>query len=385
MDRTRSVVAVATAAVVLLLSISSGSAESAGDFLRGPDFSFAPPAGDRPKRSAKRFKAIMFRDVPPGTETCSTDTLFGYPPDREDVMLMSDTTGSMGEALETVQTQLSDLISARRKVAGDTRFGVASYRDEKEYSFQLNQPLTDEDAAVQRAIDRLSHGGGGDAPEANLPALHAVATDKRVGWSPGSRRLVIWFGDVPGHEPSCAVRGVRHTRQSVLAALRAARISVIAIGVNNGLNKGMDIRKGRGTNSFGTCVPASANKPISPNQALFLVKGTSGLSMTVKKGAKEEVSKALKAIDDLTVRLTPVTVDCRGIFSVRYVPAAPLLKVGDETTFQTCVTVNAQACKDPKTRRFFKCDLQAMGVGVDSDGDQVLGSRLVSSRYLRCP
>jgi len=385
MDRTRSVVTVATAAFVVLLSIPMGAAQAEDDFLRRPDFSFDPPAGDPPTRSPKRFSSILFRDVAPNTEICKTDSLFGFPPDREDVMLLSDTTGSMGSAIKTVQNQLSQLVAARRKAARHTRFGVASYRDESEYSFQLNQALTKEEAAVQRAIDRLEPRGGGDAAEANLPALHAVATDKRVGWSDGSRRLVVWFGDVPGHEPSCAVRGVRHTRQSVLAALRAARISVIALSVRGGLDLGLDGRKRGGANSYGTCVPASAGGPIPKNQALFLTKGTSGISKTVVEGAKEEVSKALAAIDDLAVRITPSTTDCGGIFKVRFVPAAPLLKVGEDTFFKTCVTVDEEACKDPATRSFFSCNIRTMGTVVDSSGKEVLGSRRVSIQRLKCP
>eukprot|EP00168_Porphyra_purpurea_P020587 TRINITY_DN8725_c0_g1_i1.p1 TRINITY_DN8725_c0_g1~~TRINITY_DN8725_c0_g1_i1.p1 ORF type:complete len:484 (+),score=90.31 TRINITY_DN8725_c0_g1_i1:508-1959(+) len=391
--RTRAVLAMATAAIVSLLSISSGAAQPADDFLRTPDFSFGPPAGSRP-RSPKRLSSVFFRNVPPGTETCKTDTLFGEPPTREDVMLLSDVTSSMGKSLETVKKELSKLVAARRKVAVHTRFGVASYRDESESSFTLNQPLTPEEAVVQRAIDGLVDIGGGDAPEANLPALHAVATDKRVGWSNGSRRLVIWFGDVPGHEPSCPAPGVRHTRQSVLAALQAARISVIALGVNDGLNNGYDAKKLFGPNAhkrgkfnaYGTCVLSSGDAPIAPGQALFLTKGTSGISKTVRRGVGLEVEAALAAIDNLVVRLTARPVGCKGIFTVRMEPAVPLLKVGEDTTFKTCVTVDKKACADEVARfGFFRCDIRTMGAAVDEDGNQVLGTRRAAIQGVACP
>src|SRR5207249_1219633 len=57
--------------------------------------------------------------------------------------------------------------------------------------------------AVAGAINAWQADGGGDTPEAQLFALDQVAQCPGTGWRPGAKRIIVWFGDAPGHEPVC--------------------------------------------------------------------------------------------------------------------------------------------------------------------------------------
>src|SRR4051794_13595145 len=63
-------------------------------------------------------------------------------------------------------------------------------------------------------------------PEPDLFALESVANG--FAWRPGSSRIIAWFGDAPGHDPSGP-----STEASATAALLAQNIRVIAINVGN--------------------------------------------------------------------------------------------------------------------------------------------------------
>ena len=67
---------------------------------------------------------------------------------------------------------------------------------------------------------------GCDTPEAQLNALFQLATNPSVGFRTDSTRVIVWFGDASGHDPSNG-----HTLTEVINALVAAGIEVIAIPV----------------------------------------------------------------------------------------------------------------------------------------------------------
>ncbi|MBL4667607.1 MAG: hypothetical protein JKY04_09525 [Sneathiella sp.] len=106
---------------------------------------------------------------------------------------------------------------------GDVHFGVGEYRDFGDaYVTKLNTPLGPSEAAASAGITTWAASGGGDFFEANLLALSEVATD--TPWRAGSTRIIVWFGDAPGHDPSGA-----STLASTIAALGAESIIVHAI------------------------------------------------------------------------------------------------------------------------------------------------------------
>jgi hypothetical protein len=149
-----------------------------------------------------------------------------------DVYLLADTTGSMGKIIGAVRAGIIAVVNdppcclryclGRRKLQGFP--GQPS-----SFAFQDQLAPAPGSAAVAAAVGTWSANGGGDVPQGQLHALQQVATDPAIGWRPDSKRIVVWFGDAPGHEPICAaVSGMADiTEASATAALVAAGITVV--------------------------------------------------------------------------------------------------------------------------------------------------------------
>ncbi|MEU4569428.1 VWA domain-containing protein [Micromonospora sp. NPDC023956] len=156
------------------------------------------------------------------TRTVTTTTV----PPRPDVVLLADTTGSMGPALADVKANARRIVADISAVQPDARFAVTEYRDETDsYAFQVNRDLTTDPAAVQEAVNTWTAVGGGDTPEANLHALSRIATGA-VGFRAESSPIVVIFGDAPSHDP---VLG--HDLAGTVTALTARGIRVVAVDV----------------------------------------------------------------------------------------------------------------------------------------------------------
>lgn len=147
---------------------------------------------------------------------------------RVDVFFLTDATGSMFGLINSVKTSASTIL-ANTSALGDVAFGVGEYKDlGDDFVYLRNQDITTNAALAQAGINTWAAGGGGDYPEANLFALEQVANN--TGWRPGSKRILVWFGDAPGHDPRNG-----STEASATAALVAQGITVEAINLS-GLN-----------------------------------------------------------------------------------------------------------------------------------------------------
>ncbi|MGH9632978.1 MAG: PEP-CTERM sorting domain-containing protein [Bryobacteraceae bacterium] len=145
-----------------------------------------------------------------------------------DLFFLTDTTGSMGGAIGNVRSGFSSVVTTVGGLATDVTYGAGQYKDITDaFTYSLDQDLTSNTALVQSAINGWSAGGGGDTPEGNLFALEEVATT--TSWRPGSRRILIWTGDAPGHDPRNG-----STEESATDALIAAAVEVISISATSG-------------------------------------------------------------------------------------------------------------------------------------------------------
>lgn len=153
-------------------------------------------------------------------------------PLETDLYLLSDATGSMRRAIETAKSKFQNLV---KEFEGRTNIavGVGIFRDEVELDngFKNLQPISTSISAAQEAINTIHATGGLDAPEANLVALYKIATDSTIQWRSRSRKILVYFGDNPGHEATC-FNGITLTRERVIAALKAKGITVIAVSFN---------------------------------------------------------------------------------------------------------------------------------------------------------
>ncbi|MFI5493659.1 prepilin-type N-terminal cleavage/methylation domain-containing protein [Actinoplanes sp. NPDC051859] len=165
---------------------------------------------------------------------------------KPDIFFLADTTGSMGKSLTDVAGNASKILDEISKDATEPRYGAGQYRDFPKTSFAYRTNVAiptadDSGSAAKNAFKVWSPVGGGDKPEANLYALHKVVTDAK--FRADSSRIVVWFGDAPGHDSVCTAvsgDGPTVTEASVTAELVAAKIKVIAISVTSGAANGLD-------------------------------------------------------------------------------------------------------------------------------------------------
>jgi len=164
---------------------------------------------------------------------------------KADVYFLADTTGSMGGVLAAVQAGANNILTALGGLGLDLMFGVGNYKDfppatPSPFSHQLDP--TDIAANITAAIGTWSAIGGGDIPEGQFLALHQLAQPPggSIGWRAGAKRIIVWFGDAPGHDPICtgvSGSGSAITEASVTAKLVAEQMVVLAISTANpGLN-----------------------------------------------------------------------------------------------------------------------------------------------------
>jgi hypothetical protein len=148
---------------------------------------------------------------------------------KVDVFFLADTTGSMAAALTNVQNGAAAIIAGTAGL-GDVAYGVGEYKDVGDaFVYRQNQAITKDTAAIQTGLNAWVAEGGGDYEEGQLFALERVANT--AAWRPGSTRILIWFGDAPGHDPAGPSPGV--TEAQAIAALVAKTIKVLALDVGS--------------------------------------------------------------------------------------------------------------------------------------------------------
>ncbi|HEX6042281.1 vWA domain-containing protein, partial [Longimicrobium sp.] len=123
--------------------------------------------------------------------------------DRRPVLeigFMIDATGSMGDEMAYIQSELRDIIGRVQPLGApfDVRIGVVYYRDRGDEFVTRVQPFTDDVDATVAFLSRTEASGGGDFPE----EMNAAFRDAmRLGWSeePAARILFV-VADAPPHE-----------------------------------------------------------------------------------------------------------------------------------------------------------------------------------------
>jgi Integrin beta chain VWA domain len=170
-------------------------------------------------------------------ETLTVNIPKGAGPGKADVYLLADTTGSMRPILTAVRAAANNILAALAALPADIAYGVGNYKDFAQgthpYGFQHQLSPTSSTTAVTAAINTWSASGGGDTPEAALFALHslAVAPGAGIGWRSKSKRIIVWFGDAPSHDPICTeISGAPTvTEANATQALVTQGITVLAI------------------------------------------------------------------------------------------------------------------------------------------------------------
>lgn len=113
--------------------------------------------------------------------------------------LMIDATGSMGDEMEYIQTELRDVIARAIPASSgiDVELAVVYYRDRGDAFVTRSLPFTDDVDEVVGFLGRTEAGGGGDYPEEMNAALGVMLGQ---AWSPQpAARMLFVVADAPPH------------------------------------------------------------------------------------------------------------------------------------------------------------------------------------------
>lgn len=265
---------------------SKGSAVAAALFAEFA--AFAPPTFEVSKTKASlaplspvtidpKLNELTLRECETFEEII-TVTVPKQPAAKADVYFLADTTGSMSSILAAVRAGANAILNAPQFAGRDIAFGVGNYKDfpTDPYAFDHQLSPTTNKPAVAAAINTWNASGGADTPEGQLFALHRIATSPSIGWRANSERILVWFGDAPGHDPVCSsISGLPAdlTAASVTADLQTENITVLAISTNTRI--GLDADPDPLSSDYGACAPNGG-----PNQATDFANATGGQHVT---------------------------------------------------------------------------------------------------------
>jgi len=153
-------------------------------------------------------------------------------PQSLDLMFVIDTTGSMGDELEYLKTELDDVIKqVRRNNANiDVRLSVNVYRDQGDEYVIRSMPF-EKDIENQLAfLDKQRADGGGDYEEAVEEALADALTQHN--WNDdATAKLMFLVLDAPPHNTD-SIRNEMHRLLSVSAAKGVRIIPIASSGID---------------------------------------------------------------------------------------------------------------------------------------------------------
>jgi len=166
---------------------------------------------------------------------------------KADIYLLADTTTSMAPVINQIKANAQQIVTTLLATPNvDISIGCGQYRD---FPFDV-MPFTHQVSPVKNVntvvagINTWVAGGGGDGSEGQFYALYRLATDPSINFRPGAKRIIVWFGDSPAHDPVCDIfngNGVptfEITEALLTAALQNAGpnngTTIIAIGSPTG-------------------------------------------------------------------------------------------------------------------------------------------------------
>ena len=144
-------------------------------------------------------------------------------PDMQtDIAFVVDATGSMGDEIEFLKNDLTNIISQVKGLRPDQTIRTAAlfYRDEGDQYLTRHSDFTADVTTTSDFVGNQQADGGGDYPEAVHTALEKMLTD--LSWNNNARtRIAFMLLDAPAHHEtaiiaslqesvaSCARRGIR--------------------------------------------------------------------------------------------------------------------------------------------------------------------------------
>ncbi len=163
-------------------------------------------------------------------------------PLQADILVVMDTTGSLGGEIQTLRDSfLPTILPGVLSRFPDVQWGVAELKDyeifgntDPPFPYRLVQDLTPDANDVYAALNTLTAVGGGDPEEAYTRGLYESFADTAIHWRPGVRHFVVMYGDALPHEPDPGRDGLLGTGDdltmaAVLAAMHAEHITLLYV------------------------------------------------------------------------------------------------------------------------------------------------------------
>ncbi len=168
-------------------------------------------------------------------------------PQKADIEIAIDTTGSMGDVIAQAKSQATDLVNKIHTDIPDTNFSVVDFKDASDGSqeYVVRQSNTNDASSVQSAINAMTAGGGGDTPEAQNLVMANATPDGPPLWRSGTRKFAVLITDAEPHgagnsfSPGCTdTSSDPHglSTGTVVANLKAAQRTLFVIAAHGILN-----------------------------------------------------------------------------------------------------------------------------------------------------
>lgn len=151
-----------------------------------------------------------------------------------DLMFVVDTTGSMGDEIHYLQSELADIVGrVRRESAQELRIrtSVNLYKDDGDAYVVRSHPFSSSIDETLGHLRSAEASGGGDFPEALDVAL-ADAVEQHAWSESAVARIVFVVTDAPAHDGLAIGRRLRET--TAIAASKGIRIVPVA---SSGIDK----------------------------------------------------------------------------------------------------------------------------------------------------
>lgn len=120
---------------------------------------------------------------------------------RIDVVFTIDSTGSMGDEIDVVKTNIKNIISeiSQGQPAPDVRYGIVTFRDRGDQYVTKSWQFTRDVQSISSALNSIVADGGGDKPEAVAEGLHVTLHNMK--WDEQAKsKIVFLIGDAGPHE-----------------------------------------------------------------------------------------------------------------------------------------------------------------------------------------
>ncbi len=114
-----------------------------------------------------------------------------------DLVIVLDSTGSMGDALDQARKEVGEIITLMKALSPGFRLSLVTYRDKGDAYVTRMEPLTTDAYRVVHFLDSIEADGGGDEPEAVRQGLAVALRENQ--FSPKSKRIALLIGDASPH------------------------------------------------------------------------------------------------------------------------------------------------------------------------------------------